>query len=405
LEGSLPAEPRLAGLAETLERTGWAIELFDASWRLVWVSDSVKAVLGESDEGRLGYGRHLVEAWAGDARRRLLTPESRARSLAELAALTLSETPGGKEALRRAMGERWPPELDPVTPSPAPELWSTTVEMVLPGATEPNRLQSLMVRCRHEEGTLTGTFFVHSSGLPAHIFALLVTGDEDLFRRAADLVEPRRHAAAIVFADLEASGPLASRLEARSYFELLRELLTGLDGLAAAHGGVVGKHGGDGATAFFLADQIGDRSTAARAALRVALEAPAVARRCEARATAAAGGLRLNVGVHWADRLYVGQVVTGGRLEVTAVGAEVNECARLQESARGGRALVSMALVDQLPEGERQEHGPFEFTALRELATAGEKATRDAGDLPVAFLRAMSSGADAGPVNRTRRRE
>jgi class 3 adenylate cyclase len=277
--------------------------------------------------------------------------------------------------------------------------------MVLPGATEPNRLQSLMVRCRHEEGTLTGTFFVHSSGLPAHIFALLVTGDEDLFRRAADLVEPRRHAAAIVFADLEASGPLASRLEARSYFELLRELLTGLDGLAAAHGGVVGKHGGDGATAFFLADQIGDRSTAARAALRVALEAPAVARRCEARATAAAGGLRLNVGVHWADRLYVGQVVTGGRLEVTAVGAEVNECARLQESARGGRALVSMALVDQLPEGERQEHGPFEFTALRELATAGEKATRDAGDLPVAFLRAMSSGADAGPVNRTRRRE
>jgi class 3 adenylate cyclase len=384
---SRPAGSRLAALAQTLGRTGWAVELFDAQWRLAWVSDSLKAVLGESDERRLGGGRHLAEAWTSEVRRTMLSPESRARSLAEITAFTLNDTPGGKEALRSRLGERWPPELDPVTPAPAPDLWAWSVDFEAPGATVPNRVQALMVRCRDEAGAPIGTFFVYSSGLPANILALLVRGDEELFKRTAELIEARRHAAAILFADLEGSGTLVTRLKPRLYFELLRSLLTGIDGLVADHGGIVGKHGGDGATAFFLSDQLGGNRAAARAALEVARSAPTIASNAAVKAVGTAGSelqLRVNVGVHWADQLYLGQVITGGRLEVTALGAEVNECARLQESAHGGESLASKAVLDQLGPADRSALGLTEglaFRALGDLPTAAEKVRRDAGDL------------------------
>ncbi len=191
-----------------------------------------------------------------------------------------------------------------------------------------------------------------------------------------------------MFADLEGSGALAERLPAHTYFELLRALLTGIDELVAARGGIVGKHGGDGATAFFLADQLGSAAAAAGAALDVARAVPGLAASAAAR-SGAAGDLRVNVGAHWAEQLYLGQVITGGRLEVTALGDEVNECARLQQSARHGELIASKALLDQLRAEDRASldlAGPLRFGPLGELPGATEKAIRDAGDLPVARL-------------------
>ena len=60
------------------------------------------------------------------------------------------------------------------------------------------------------------------------------------------------------------------------------------------------------------------------------------------------GELKINAGVHWGGALYLGQVITGGRLEVTALGDEVNECARIQQSARDGALLASKPLVERL---------------------------------------------------------
>ncbi len=378
----------LSELVEVLGRTGWAVELFDPRWRLVWVSQGVRAVLGEHDEGRLGYGRHLVEAWNMPVRRAFLTAESRSRSLAEVAAMTFGDTPGGKEALRGRLGDGWPPEVDPVMAVPAPDVWAWSVEFVPPGADAANRLQALMVRVRAAAGTPIGTFFLYSSGLPASIFALLVRGDEELFARTAELVEPRTHATAIQFADLEGSAALAHSLAPKTYFELLRALLTGIDGLVAAHGGIVGKHGGDGATAFFLAEQLGSPSEAATAALAVARAIPGLADSVVAR-TRSELELSVNVGAHWADHLYLGQVITGGRLEVTALGDEVNECARLQQSAHGGQLLASKALLERIKRTDEVAPGPpdaYRFTPLREVPGATTKAIRDAGDLQVASV-------------------
>jgi class 3 adenylate cyclase len=83
----------------------------------------------------------------------------------------------------------------------------------------------------------------------------------------------------------------------------------------------------------------------------------------------------------------MGQVVTGGRLEVTALGDEVNECARIQESARDGAVLASKALIERLDPGHSKRIGidpeTVSYCTVAELPGATEKAVRDAGAIPV----------------------
>jgi class 3 adenylate cyclase len=91
--------------------------------------------------------------------------------------------------------------------------------------------------------------------------------------------------------------------------------------------------------------------------------------------------------VHWGGALYMGQVVTGGRLEVTALGDEVNECARIQESARNGTVLATKAIVERLdPEHARRigiDPDSVSYVTVAELPDVPEKAVRDAGSIPV----------------------
>ena len=86
----------------------------------------------------------------------------------------------------------------------------------------------------------------------------------------------------------------------------------------------------------------------------------------------------------------MGQVVTGGRLEVTALGDEVNEGARIQQSARGGAVLASKALIERLTaeDGARIGVDPEEvvYTTIAEMPGADAKSIRDAGTLPVTEL-------------------
>jgi class 3 adenylate cyclase len=98
----------------------------------------------------------------------------------------------------------------------------------------------------------------------------------------------------------------------------------------------------------------------------------------------------MNVGLHWGGTLYMGQLHPGSRLDVTALGDEMNECARIQECATQGKILASKALLEQLgPEDsaalgldpDRQLYRP-----LAALDEAPEKAKRDAGALPVTEL-------------------
>ncbi len=83
----------------------------------------------------------------------------------------------------------------------------------------------------------------------------------------------------------------------------------------------------------------------------------------------------------------IGQVVTGGRLEVTALGDEVNQAARIQEVARGGSTLASKDVVERLPAAVASSLGidpdDVAYTVLSEIEHADEKARRDAGGVAI----------------------
>ncbi|HEV2813779.1 MAG TPA: adenylate/guanylate cyclase domain-containing protein, partial [Solirubrobacteraceae bacterium] len=208
-------------------------------------------------------------------------------------------------------------------------------------------------------------------------------GDQRMFQRLAELVEPGRRPAAVLFADIEGSTGLSRRMASAAYFDLIRGLTGTADAAILDAGGVIGKHAGDGVSAFFLADQVGSSPAAARAALRAARAIVAKAREAD---------VTMRVAIHWGATLYIGQVATSGRLEVTALGDEVNECARIQEAAAPGALLATKQLVERLDPDEAVAEGlqpsALRYTLVSELPGAGEKAVRDAGSIAVADVSA-----------------
>ena len=95
----------------------------------------------------------------------------------------------------------------------------------------------------------------------------------------------------------------------------------------------------------------------------------------------------LRFGLHWGANLYVGQIATGGRTEVTALGDQVNETARIEACATGGRALASKDLIERLAPDDAAaldlDPDHVTYTALGDLSTATEKARRDAPAIAV----------------------
>ena len=75
---------------------------------------------------------------------------------------------------------------------------------------------------------------------------------------------PARRPGAVMFVDLEGSAQLARRLSTQAFFALIRRLIFRIDEEVVSRGGVVGKHAGDGASAFFLQETFGREAAAAR---------------------------------------------------------------------------------------------------------------------------------------------
>lgn len=152
-------------------------------------------------------------------------------------------------------------------------------------------------------------------------------------------------------------------------------------------GGLVGTHAGDGIVAFFLAETSGSDSAAARACIAAARAIRAAVGPVAARSELPPGDVVLRFGLHWGANLYVGQIATSGRTEVTALGDQVNETARIEACATGGRALASKDLVERLGPGDagalELHPDTITYSALGDLATATEKARRDAPAIAV----------------------
>ena len=413
-ERRLPDDPRLAAIAGSLERTRSAAVLCDPQWRLVWASDELKSLFDVWDEERLGYGKHIVEVYTSDVWSSVVTEESQLRFFLEEFPLFVKETPGGKpglvDVLMRSIencmeAPSWSKGVvptrevieqivDSIEPSEPPPVFTSFFDFIQ-GDLPPLRVVETIIRLVADDGDLIGSVILYQMGLAARVQTLVSRGDERMFERMARLVDPRRQQAAILFADLQDSSVLSRRLPSAAYFKLICAITTAADDVVAKRNGIVGKHAGDGVTAFFLADDAGSGSAACKAAIEAARDI-IVAARDAAKEVGEATGLIdpddcvVNAGVHWGGTLYMGQLVTGGRLEVTALGDEVNEAARIQESARDGHVLVSKTLVEHLDDPDAHALGlepdAILYRPVADLPSATDKARRDAGAIPVTSL-------------------
>src|SRR4051812_33683874 len=348
-------------------------------------------VLGDPGDEALGVGKHVLQARECDAWRAVTVRDNYLDVMREVAPNLLAD------------GAPLPDELpddvraifDGAEASEPLIVWSSELAFAQPEL-PPTWISFVSMRLRDGDGATLGTVFLYGPDLPAPVLALVARGDRGMFERMAAVLEPARRPAAILFADIEASGRLSRHLPTAVYFELVREITTAVDDVVIARSGLVGKHAGDGVTAFFIAEQLDSDSGAARAAIEAGRAT------CDAAGGAAERvrdrGLPLepdevmiNVGMHWGAGLYVGQVVTGGRLEVTALGDEVNEAARIEQTAKEGAVLASKALIERLEDGDADALGldpaALTYRSVDELPEASEKAVRDAGTIAVTDVR------------------
>ncbi len=244
------------------------------------------------------------------------------------------------------------------------------------------------VRIHAADGRLAGTVILYK---PAAGMATLATmaaqGDLGHFDRMQAVAHAARRPAAILFADLEGSSSLSRRLSTANYFALGRRFVRAADACVIAAGGLVGRHVGDGVVAFFLAETAGSESAAARACIAAARELRLAMADVATRSGLEEADAVLRFGLHWGSTLYVGQIVSLGRSEVTALGDEVNEAARIEACATGGRALASKSLIERLDPGDaaalQLDPDGITYVPVAELPTATDKARRDAPAIAV----------------------
>jgi class 3 adenylate cyclase len=381
----LPADERLAVVARALEEVQLLGELRDRRWNVVYITSELRAMMGDPTDEELGIGATVVQRTDRHPEVWSVARKGRRTWFEQELPFIRFDLPDREEALEKAFGDlaERAAAVEPAVPHPA---WSGHFEWVRSGDL-PLPVHRFNVRLE-SEGEPIGVLTLYMTALPGRLVAMLSRGDPGMYLRMAKLSEPRRRPAAILFADLEASGVIARRLSTTAYFDLIREITTRIDEAVIEHQGVVGKHAGDGVSAFFIGEQCGSEAEAARSALEAAEQVRSV----PSALTRASEGLMLNVGVHWGATLVIGQVVTGGRLEVTALGDEVNQAARIQQSAHGGRLLASKDLVERLDQADAFDLGidPIgaTYTPLEQLPDVGEKARRDAGNVPVIAIEA-----------------
>ena len=385
---ALPDDPTLAAYAAVLNETGHWATVFDAQWRVVFVTDELRLSTGEQVVQRRGnhyFGPSEVSRrtamFFGDG------TEAARRSFRRLGPFMLFDTPGGRDELRRVVDPALVDLIDEIEPVEAPPV-SRGIENItkLAGSSAENSVLSMRVHDR--AGKFVGTIYLAKPrpGM-SQLATATALADLDHLDRMALVDGPDRRPAAVLMADLEASSPLARRLSTAQYFAFGRRLVRAADQCIVDHGGIVGRHAGDGVVAFFLAETAGSESAAARACIETARALRTAVVDVAERSGLQESDVTLRFGLHWGATLYVGRITTVGRSEVTALGDEVNEAARIEACATGGRTIASKVLVERLNPADAQaleidpDHATY--TPLADLATATDKARRDAPAIAV----------------------
>jgi len=387
----LPDDPTLAAIARALNDSGyWAI-IVDRQWRNLYVTDAQRLSEGGLLElASFPVGVHICSPESLTAllagRGRLNTVETMRKRFEAFGPYMLAAAEGGRDELRALVDPRLRDIVDQL--SPADLVNAFAVSFPGSGAGMSVEIQITLMPVRGGDGQLAGTVILSKPAASMAVLAALAAGgDLRHFERMQQVAKPGRRPAAILFADVEASTPLARRLSTASYFALGRRMTRAADRCIVDGGGLVGRHVGDGVVAFFLADSAGSESAAARCCIQSARDIEDAMTDVAARSDLAPEDLVMRFGLHWGATLYVGQITTSGRAEATALGDEVNEGARIEACATGGRTLASKELLERLEREDATALGldpdRLIYTPLADLPTATEKARRDAPAITV----------------------
>jgi len=374
-----------------MEGAGVSGELLDANWRLVFISTEEARIVGvpPEDVARF-YGKSLVVRNIEDADDWGITPEvSRSWWRANVPVMRHYLTPGETifDEVFGPLAEN-AARVDPV--EQPPRAWQHSYEF--PAERRLRRtvlgdVTFLDLRIDDRSGQFIGVLRLSRVAMPDSLLARLGRGDRGLFERMDSVREPARRPAAILFADLAGSSALSRRLSSRGYFDLIGEVTGLIDAAVIARNGIVGKHAGDGGSALFL---VGDFGGSESATARSAIEAARAIREGASDLCSESVSVQLNIGLHWGSTLMVGQVATTGRLEVNALGDQMNEGARIEAAATDGAILASKDIVERLDAEDARATGldldAIAYIPLGELNGTTDDAIREAGSIPVTAI-------------------
>ncbi len=386
----LPEDPVLADAARAIRGAGHWGWIVDDRWRLIWASEDLRLSFGALVElASFPIGAHVFgpewlrtsEGWRMGSN----STEINRLFFRGAGGLMLADTPGGRDELRELVDPALSDIVDELTPDDGAVLSFTTEGFGIAGAGD---VPVIAFRIRDANGRLAGTALISkpAAGM-AMLAAMTFTADLGHVARMGLVAKAGRRPAAILLADLEASSPLARRLSTASYFALGRRLVRAADQCVVDAGGLVGRHVGDGVGAFFLAETAGSESAAAHSCIAAARALREAVAGVAARSELQPEDVVMRFGLHWGANLYVGNISTAGRSEVNALGDQVNEAARIEACASGGLALASKDLIERLePDAAAAldlDPDRVIYTPLGDLATATEKARRDAPAIAV----------------------
>ncbi|NNE12021.1 MAG: adenylate/guanylate cyclase domain-containing protein [Ilumatobacter sp.] len=369
----------------------------DAEWRSVYGTTALRAAAGflvdtETDPPAAGsfmFGREQLDLFASTPIGAIALDYVRVR-LEHVGEWVVQDLGGGRERLRALIDPRLDDVVDRIANTGRSSAITYSYDGYGPAGSRP-RMVVTATRIRRPDGELAGTVLVQKPALSMMTLATLgAMGDPGHLERQQEVAAARRRPGAILFADLESSTPLAKRLSTTSYFSLGRRMTRMADRSIVETGGITGRHSGDGVVAFFLAEHLGSESGAARACVEAARTLRSAMPGIAERSGLTPEELTMRFGLHWGSTLYVGLISTVGRTEVTALGDDVNDAARIEPCATGGRILASKALVERLARSDSHEIGldldRITYIQLGDLPAATEKARRDAPSLAVCEL-------------------
>ena len=387
----LPIDPVLADYSSAFNAAGHWAYVVDASFSVVYATDEWRrTVAGLDGLARVPLGHFHFGPEACDVMREWTTyNEDFERQLRESFAnefpVLMEIFHGDRDALRTRISPMFVDLVDslPEQASPLAYSWQQSMSQAW-GISTGNWLTWLKIH--DNSGHFVGAVRITKPAAGMSLIGTIASGgDVRHLERIQEFVTAARRPGAILFADLEASSALARALPTNEYFSLARRLVRIADQCVVDAGGVVGRHLGDGITAYFLTETLGTESATARACIEAARNLKDSVREIAQRSGIATDDLVLRFGLHWGSTLYVGLIKSIARSEVTGLGNEVNEAARIEACASGGRVLASKSLVERLNPTDARLLGieTPSYTSLGDLQSATDKARRDASTIAV----------------------